>query len=230
MDRNSNGYTFLFAGIMVTVVGALLAFTATSLKPAQDENVKKEKMQNILASVGVDVDRENAAAKFDGVITEKLSLSEDGSVKTEVNAFNVDLKEELAKPANEQTYPLYIAEQEGKKFYIIPLRGAGLWDAIWGYIALESDVNTVEGTVFDHKGETPGLGAEITQKWFQERFVGKEIRNESGKIVGIDVVKSSPSANQVDAISGATITSNGVAEMIAERLKHYQNYFDQLKK
>ena len=230
MDRNSNGYTFLFAGIMVTVVGALLAFTATSLKPAQDENVKKEKMQNILASVGVQVDREVAQAKFEEVIKEKLSLSEDGSIKESVNAFDVDLKEELAKPANAQTYPLYVAEQEGKKFYIIPLRGAGLWDAIWGYVALESDINTVEGAVFDHKGETPGLGAEITQKWFQDRFVGKKVRNDSGKIVGIQVVKANASPNDVDAISGATITSNGVSEMIAERLTHYQSYFDNLKK
>jgi len=230
MDRNSNGYTFLFAGVMVTVVGALLAFTATSLKPAQDENVKKEKMQNILASVGVDVDREAAPAKFTDVIKEQLSLNEDGTVKTDVSAFDVDLKEELAKPVDKQTYPLYVAEQEGKKFYIIPLRGAGLWDAIWGYVALDADMNTVKGTVFDHKGETPGLGAEITQKWFQDRFVGKKVRNESGKIVGVKVVKSNASANDVDAISGATITSNGVSAMIAERLTHYQNYFDKLKK
>ena len=230
MDRNSNGYTFLFAGIMVIVVGALLAFTATSLKPAQDENVKKEKMQNILASVGVEVDRESATAEYSKVVKEQLSLNEDGTVKEGVNAFDVDLKEELAKPANKQSYPLYVAEQEGKTFYIIPLRGAGLWDAIWGYVALDSDMNTVKGTVFDHKGETPGLGAEITQKWFQDRFVGKKIRNESGKIVGVQVVKSNAGANDVDAISGATITSDGVSHMIAERLTHYQGYFDQLKK
>jgi Na+-transporting NADH:ubiquinone oxidoreductase subunit C len=230
MDRNSNGYTFLFAGIMVIVVGALLAFTATSLKPAQDENVKKEKMQNILASVGVEVDREAATAKFSEVIKQQLSLNEDGTVKSDVNTFKVDLKEELVKPVDKQTYPLYVAEQEGESFYIIPLRGAGLWDAIWGYVALDSDMNTVKGAVFDHKGETPGLGAEITQKWFQDRFVGKKIRNESGKIVGVEVVKSNPTPNDVDAISGATITSNGVSDMIAERLTHYQNYFDKLKK
>ena len=230
MDRNSNGYTFMFATIMVVVVGMLLAVAATSLKSMQDENVKKEKMQNILASVGVDVDREAATAKFGEVVKQQLSLSEDGSEKSDVNAFNVDLKEELAKPVDKQTYPLYVAEQDGKSFYIIPLRGAGLWDAIWGYVALDSDMNTVKGTVFDHKGETPGLGAEITQKWFQDRFVGKKIRNESGKIVGVEVVKANATPNDVDAISGATITSNGVSEMIAERLAHYQSYFDKLKK
>ena len=230
MDRNSNGYTFMFATIMVVVVGMLLAVAATSLKSMQDENVKKEKMQNILASVGVDVDREAATAKFGEVVKQQLSLSEDGSEKSDVNAFNVDLKEELAKPVDKQTYPLYVAEQDGKSFYIIPLRGAGLWDAIWGYVALDSHMNTVKGTVFDHKGETPGLGAEITQKWFQDRFVGKKIRNESGKIVGVEVVKANATPNDVDAISGATITSNGVSEMIAERLAHYQSYFDKLKK
>lgn len=228
MNRNSNGYTFLFAGLMVVFVGALLAFTATSLKPSQDENVRKEKMQNILASVGVNVDREVANAKFGEVIKEELSLNEDGSVNTEVKAFNVDLQQELAKPVTKQTYPLYVAEQEGKSFYIIPLRGAGLWDAIWGYVALDADMNTVKGAVFDHKGETPGLGAEITQKWFQDRFVGKKIRNESGKIVGVSVVKANATPNDVDAISGATITSNGVSAMIAERLTHYQSYFDKL--
>lgn len=230
MDRNSNGYTFIFAGIMVTVVGALLAFTATSLKPAQDANVKKEKMQNILASVGVNVDREAATAKFDDVIKEQLSLKEDGSIDANLKAFDIDLKAELTKTADKQTYPLYVAEQEGKKFYIIPLRGAGLWDAIWGYVALDSDMNTVKGTVFDHKGETPGLGAEITQKWFQDRFVGKKIKDESGKIVGVKVVKANATPNDVDAISGATITSNGVSAMVAERLAHYQKYFDTLKK
>lgn len=230
MDRNSNGYTFLFAGIMVTVVGALLAFTATSLKPAQDENVKKEKMQNILASVGVDVDREAATAQFGEVVKEQLTLNEDGSVNTKVKAFDVDLKVELAKPAASQAYPLYVAEKDGKKFYIIPLRGAGLWDAIWGYVALEEDMNTVKGAVFDHKGETPGLGAEITQVWFQDRFIGKKIKDESGKIVGVKVVKSNATPNDVDAISGATITSDGVSAMVSERMAHYQNYFDKLKK
>ncbi len=229
MDRNSNGYTFLFAGIMVTLVGAVLAYTATSLKPAQDENVKKEKMQNILASVGVVVDRDAASTKFEEVIKEQITLNENGTVDTQSKAFDIDLKSELAKPADKQRYPLYVAEQNGIKFYIIPLRGAGLWDAIWGYVALEQDLNTVKGTVFDHKGETPGLGAEITQKWFQDRFTGKKIKDESGKIVGVKVVKSNATPNDVDAISGATITSNGVSDMIAERLAHYQNYFDKQK-
>lgn len=234
MDRNSNGYTFLFAAIMVVVVGALLAFAATSLKDLQDENVKKEKMQNILASVGVVVEREQAPNQFTSVIKEQLALKVDGSVDESAKAFDIDLKSELSKSVEDQRFPLYVAEQDGKKFYIVPLRGAGLWDAIWGYVALEEDLNTIKGTVFDHKGETPGLGAEITQKWFQDRFVGEKIMNQSGEIVGVTVAKGNTDAskddNKVDAISGATITGDGVTNMIKERLSNYKNYFANQKK
>lgn len=234
MDRNSNGYTFLFAAIMVVVVGSLLAFAATSLKDLQDENIKKEKMQNILASVGVVVEREQAPSQFTSVIKEQLALKIDGSVDESSKAFDIDLKNELSKKVEDQRFPLYVAEQDGKKFYIVPLRGAGLWDAIWGYVALEEDLNTIKGTVFDHKGETPGLGAEITQKWFQDRFVGEKIMNQSGEIVGVEVAKGNTSQakddNKVDAISGSTITGNGVTNMIKERLSNYKNYFANQKK
>ncbi|WP_396149164.1 NADH:ubiquinone reductase (Na(+)-transporting) subunit C [Flavobacterium sp.] len=234
MDRNSNGYTFLFAAIMVVVVGSLLAFAATSLKDLQDENIKKEKMQNILASVGVVVEREQAPSQFTSVIKEQLALKIDGSVDESSKAFDIDLKSELSKKVEDQRFPLYVAEQDGKKFYIVPLRGAGLWDAIWGYVALEEDLNTIKGTVFDHKGETPGLGAEITQKWFQDRFVGEKIMNQSGEIVGVEVAKGNTSQakddNKVDAISGSTITGNGVTNMIKERLSNYKNYFAKQKK
>lgn len=229
MDRNSNGYTFMFAAIMVIIVGALLAFASTSLKEKQDENIRKEKMQNILASVGVIVEREDAPEKFAQVIKEQLALKSDGTVDEASKAFDIDLKNELSKKEDEQRFPLYVAEQEGKRFYIVPLRGAGLWDAIWGYVALEEDLNTIKGTVFDHKGETPGLGAEITQKWFQDRFIGEKISDKSGEIVGVEVAKGNTNPakddNKVDAISGATITGNGVTAMIKERLSHYKNYF-----
>ncbi len=229
---NTNGYTFIFAIIMVLVVASVLAFTATSLKPLQNENVRNEKMQNILATVGIETSRDSAQALYDQYITETVSLTEDGSVDESVDAFEVDLTKELRRPVEEQIYPLYIADIEGSKYYIIPLRGKGLWDAIWGYISLKDDVNTVKGAVFDHKGETPGLGAEITQAWFQERFADEKIFDENGNLVGVSVVKGSKGNankddNQVDAISGATITGNGVSDMISERLKHYLPYFKQ---
>lgn len=226
---NSNSYTFIFAIIMVVVVGSVLAFAATSLQPRQYENMRKEKMQNILATVGVETDRDRAKELFDQYITEQLVLDNEGKVKEGVNAFDVDLAKELKKPANEQNFPLYIADVEGKAYYIVPLRGAGLWNAIFGYIALKDDVNTIKGAVFDHIGETPGLGAEITQEWFRHRFDDEKIFDDNGELVGVSVVKGNASTskddNKVDAISGATITGDGVSNMISERLNHYLPYF-----
>jgi Na+-transporting NADH:ubiquinone oxidoreductase subunit C len=225
---NSNSYTFIFAVIMVVVVGVVLAFAATSLQPRQYENMRQEKMQNILATVGVETDRAGAEALFEENIKEQIVLDNEGEVKEGVNAFNVDLAKELKRSPEEQNFPLYIADVEGETYYIIPLRGAGLWNAIFGYIALKDDVNTVKGVVFDHLGETPGLGAEITQEWFRERFTDEKIFNDNGELIGVSVVKGTSTSkddNKVDAISGATITGDGVSDMISERLYHYLPYF-----
>ena len=215
---NSNSYTFIFAIIMVVVVGVVLAFAATSLQPLQYENMRQEKMQNILGTVGVETDRAGAEALFNQYIKEQVVLDKEGQMREGVSAFNVDLAKELKKTDSEQNFPLYIAEVEGENYYIIPLRGSGLWNAIFGYIALKDDVNTIKGVVFDHLGETPGLGAEITQEWFRQRFDDEKIYDDSGEFVGVSVVKgnSSPSKdeNKVDAISGATNTGDGVSDMI----------------
>jgi Na+-transporting NADH:ubiquinone oxidoreductase subunit C len=231
---NSNGYTFMFAIIMVIVVASVLAFTATSLQPIQRENVRQEKMQSILATIGVETDRAGAEALYDQYIVEELSLREDGSVDEEVDAFTVDLAKELKRPVSEQVFPLYVADFEGEKYYIVPLRGNGLWNAIFGYISLKDDVNTIKGATFDHLGETPGLGAEITKEWFKESFADEKIFDESGNLIGVSVVKgnndsSNKDDNRVDAISGATITGDGVSDMISERLKRYLPYFEQQK-
>ena len=160
---NRNSYTFICGMIVGMVVGSIVAFAATTLQPLQNENVRKEKMQNILATVGIETSRDKSETLYNQYIYEALALNENGDVIETVDAFKVDLKKELRKPAKEQSYPLYLAEIEGEKFFIIPLYGKGLWDDIWGYIALKDDRNTIQGAVFDHKGETPGLGAEITQ-------------------------------------------------------------------
>ena len=230
MDRNSNTYTFIFAIIMVIVVGTALAYTATSLAPLQSKNVLQEKMQNILATIGIESDREGAPAKYEKYIEKALVLNNKGEVKEGMDAFSVDLAKELDKPVEEQSFPLYIANVDGKKFYIIPLRGAGLWDAIWGYVSLKEDINTIAGATFDHKGETPGLGAEITKPYFSQKFTNEKIFDADGNLVGVSVVKGYTDAgnkddNKVDSISGATITSVGVSNMISERLKHYLAYF-----
>jgi Na+-transporting NADH:ubiquinone oxidoreductase subunit C len=149
-----------------------------------------------------------------------------------VNAFEINLNNELKKPVAEQRFPLYEANVEGNQFFIVPLRGAGLWNAIWGYIALKEDKNTIQGAVFDHVGETAGLGAEITQQWFQDRFIDEKVFDVQGNLVGINVSKTNNDPNdldkddhEVDAISGATITGDGVTAMIYERLTHYLPYF-----
>lgn len=226
---NSNSYTFIFAIIMVVVVGVVLAFAATSLQPRQYENMRQEKMQNILATVGVETDRAGAQELFDQYVKEQMVLDNQGQEKENVKAFDVNLAKELKKPAEEQNFPLYVADVEGKTYYIIPLRGSGLWNAIFGYIALKDDVNTVKGAIFDHIGETPGLGAEITQEWFRHRFDDEKIFDDNGELVGVSVVKgyasTSKDDNKVDAISGATITGDGVSDMISERLGHYLPYF-----
>ncbi|WP_152286985.1 NADH:ubiquinone reductase (Na(+)-transporting) subunit C [Flavicella marina] len=235
MDKNSNAYTFIFAIIMVTVIAGLLAFTATNLKPLQEKNVKAEKMQNILGTIGVsDVSRDDAEVEFNKYIKQQLALKADGTVDAETNAFTLSLKKELKKSDAEQRFPLYIAEKDGKTFYVVPLYGAGLWDAIWGYVALDGDKNTIIGANFGHKGETPGLGAEITTDWFQAQFAGKSLLKDisagftADNFVSVKTVKGGAKtgdAHGVDAISGGTITSDGVSNMIEERLARYLPYF-----
>ena len=235
MDKNSNAYTFICAVIRVTVIAGLLAFTATSLKPLQEKNVKAEKMQNILGTIGVtEVSRDDAEVEFNKYIKQQLALKADGTVDTEADAFTLSLKKEVKKSDTDQRFPLYIAEKDGKTFYVVPLYGAGLWDAIWGYVALDGDKNTIIGANFGHKGETPGLGAEITTDWFQAQFAGKTLLKDANagftadNFVSVKAVKGGAKtgdAHGVDAISGGTITSDGVSNMVQERLARYLPYF-----
>lgn len=244
MDRNSNAYTFIFSISMVIVVAVVLSFLATSLKPMQSKNVRQEKMQNILNTfVGdsIEIDgqkkeltRELASDRFDEYIINQYALNHKGETVDGIDAFNVKLASEIKKPIEEQTFPLYEAQFNGESYYVIPLRGSGLWDAIWGYVALKEDLNTIEGVIFDHKGETAGLGAEITTDWFQESFDNEKIY-DGETIAGIEVKKgysggTDKSDNQVNAISGATITGDGVTSMMKERLTKYKPFFEKLKK
>ncbi len=232
MSRDSNLYTFLFVGIMIVGIASILAYTSQTLKPMQDENVKNEKMQNILSTVGINVTREEAEKSYKKYIVEELALKIDGSINENINPFSdLNLAKELKKDYEDQHFPLYVAEINSEKYYIIELRGTGLWDAIWGYISLKSDFNTVNGVSFDHKGETAGLGAEITKDWFKESFKDEKIFNSDGELVGITVLKGNNDPNnidkddhEVDAISGSTITGDGVTDMIYERINNYLPY------
>lgn len=227
-DVNSNKYTFIFSAVMVVVVAALLAFAAESLKPMQQKNIRSEKMQNILSSVGIEVEAAKAEEAFNKFITEQVVLDHSGNEKAGAVAFDVDILKEY-KSGGQQNFPIFIYTAEsGEKKYIVPMVGKGLWGPIWGYVALDGDLNTVAGVSFDHKSETPGLGAEIKEKWFQAPFKGKKIFDASGNYVSVKVIKGGAGENNehgVDAISGGTITSVGVSEMVERTLKAYENYF-----
>jgi Na+-transporting NADH:ubiquinone oxidoreductase subunit C len=236
MNRESNSYTFLFIGVMIVGIASILAYTSQTLKPLQKENIRKEKMQNILSTVGVNVPPEEAEELYNQYVIEELSLRNDGTVNENLNPFSdINLAKELKKDYSDQHFPLYVAEIDSEKFYIIELRGVGLWDAIWGYMSLKSDFNTINGVSFDHKGETAGLGAEITKDWFKDSFVNEKVFNENGDLVGITVLKGNNDPNntdkddhEVDAISGSTITGDGVTDMIIERLNNYLPYLKKL--
>jgi len=235
MDVNKNSYTLGFAAIMVVIVAALLSVAYIKLKPYQDTNIELEKKQNILSSVGINVDRDAAEKAYYTYITSDLVLNNKGDTLEDAgSAFDIDLSKEIKKEASAQLLPLFISEVDGRAMYIIPLRGKGLWGPIWGFISLEDSLNKVYGAVFDHKGETPGLGAEINKVDFQEQFAGKTIF-EGEEFISIAVIKGRDTKGDkhaVDGISGGTITSDGVSEMLSERLNMYLPYFKkkQLKK
>lgn len=237
MHKDSNKATFLFSAIMVVVVAVLLAVAAISLGPYQQRNVRIEKMENILSSVNIETNPKEAEKVFAQYITEQIVLNKNGEVvKGGTPAFDIDLKKELDKAktgdADKELFPLFICHKDKQSFYIIPVRGKGLWGPIWGYIALEGDMNTVYGVSFGHKSETPGLGAEIETETFQKQFTGKKIFDEKGEFVSVKAVKGGASpenSHGVDAVSGATITSDGVSEMFKRTLNNYVPYFKKVK-
>lgn len=241
---DSNLYTMLFATGMVIIVGALLAFFASALKPTIDENKRIEKQQNILYAMGIHendetsaifVSKDKVAEEFSKYITKQLVIQGD-KITEDANAYLIDIKKEqtAAKDGKERRFPLFIGEKDGKTFYIAPIRGKGLWDAIWGYIGMDENM-VIQGAYFDHKGETAGLGSNIKLRFFMDDFIGEHLKND-GNFKGITVSKSNNDPknedkidNEVDAIAGATITGDGVSAMIKSELKKYLTYFNALK-
>ncbi|MDA0316624.1 MAG: Na(+)-translocating NADH-quinone reductase subunit C [Bacteroidetes bacterium] len=245
-NTESNKYTIFFAIGMVVIVGSLLAFTASSLKPSIKENERMEKQQNILYAMGVNdngandivfIGTDKVASEFSKYISKQLVLDANGNAVENNEAYLIDVKKEQAKAKNGQTrdLPLFVGEKDGQTFYIAPIRGKGLWDAIWGYIALDKDM-VIQGAYFDHKGETPGLGANIKQRYFMDDFYGEKLLTESGEFKGITVAKGNNDPKnlikddyEVDALAGATITGDGVSAMIKSDLKLYLPFFKNLK-
>lgn len=249
----SNGYIFRYASIMVVLVAALLSAAAILLQPAQERNVKIEKIQDILQSANITSTTANAEELYGSHIVkeivinsagEELSIYSNGKFeKGNQRAFELDVKGELkakqelksGKGKKEPVFPLFVCQKGDQQLYIIPLYGVGLWGPVWGNMALKSDLNTVEGVTFGHKGETPGLGAEISTPIFESQFPGKAIFDSDGNFVSITVVKGGVANSNldpvhgVDAISGGTITSNGVSSMLKNCLENYVTYIKNQK-
>ncbi len=232
MDKQGNAYTFIYASVMVILVAAVLAFLAQALKPMQDENEMVAKKMSILGAINVESNAQNAEEIYAKIIGESSYIVNFEGEKIEGEAFNVNMAVETRKNIEDRNYPVFEANlEDGSKKYIIELRGNGLWGPVWGYLALEDDFNTIFGVTFEHQGETPGLGAEIDRPDFQNQFKGKKVF-ENGVLKGVQVVKnaSKSSNHEVDAISGGTITSNGVSDMVNNFFKGYENFLKNIER
>ena len=238
MNKQSNTYTIFYAIIMVVIVAAVLAVVATWLKPIQQVNIDTEKKSAILGSVslynaeeasndpaGKDAYVDKAYKEF--IVDAFLVNSKGERVGDATAAFTVlgELKVAYAAEASKRELPVFISKDKaGKVNYIFPVYGKGLWGPVWGYIALGGDLNTISGVVLDHKGETPGLGAEITAPEFEGQYIGKKIFNNE-EFVGVVVTKGAGSSegndHAVDAITGGTITCRGVQNMVVGCMSDY---------
>lgn len=226
----SNRYIFVYASVMVALVALILSGAATLLQPLQERNMRIEKMQNILSTIQVSASKGDAEALFDKYITVAKVINAAGE-EIQGDAFNINLQDENRKPLSDRMLPVFIADVDGTKYYILPVRGAGLWGPIWGYISLAADLSTIVGANFDHKSETPGLGAEISEAQFQDQFAGKKLFDEAGSFRSVRVVKGSAPSDDlhaVDGISGGTITSNGVTDMLFDGLGAYESYIKKM--
>lgn len=237
--QQSNTYVIVYSAVLTIILGLLLSGSAQVLGPWQQEAIALDKKKQILGAV---ISAEEIAAMKPEEVNQFYAnhiastvVDINGQEITEggVTAEKVEVAKDYKKPADQRAYPVYIYHADGNpsevKSYIFPLYGAGLWDAIWGYIALETDMNTIGGITLAHAGETPGLGARITEGEVQARYVGKQIFDESGELVAVQMMKGegkdySSDMHKVDGMSGATITGNGVNNMLKAYLGHYEAY------
>lgn len=227
MKEFSNKYIFIFSSLMVIIVATLLSLAATLLQPRQLKNLEIEKKKSMLESINIPATRENTEELYDKYIKESFVLNVKGEPVTGVDAFKIVLRNEQKKPLDQQYLPVFNAlPDNGEKVIILPVEGKGLWGPIFGYVSLKSDMNTIYGVTFDHKGETPGLGAEINTSSFENMFLGKKLF-ETDKFVSIKVLKGGAKKDDphgVDAISGGTITSKGLEKMLVDCIGKYNDY------
>ena len=233
LNTNSNSYTIIYSVIIVIVVAFLLAFVSKGLEKRQNDNVALDKKKQILYALNIrNINDEEAAAKYDevvkadNIIDTEGNITEEGKEGAESTGFKLNSADKKAG-----RLAVFVCDVEGQKKYVIPVYGMGLWGPIFGYIAVNDDGNTVYGAYFNHDSETAGLGAEIKDdvSW-QERFQGKTIFNEDASDVILAVKKKTDNeASQVDAITGATLTSDGVSLMLHDDIMLYQKFFNNIK-
>ena len=246
INTDKNSYTLLFAIGMTIVVGTLLAAIDSSLRERINTNKILEKQQNILYAIGINdnegssvrfISKDKAPIEFDKYVVNQIYIQGSKIIEDD-EAYLIEVKKEktLAKDVSyNRRLPLFIAEKDGKKYYVAPIRGNGLWNAIWGYVSMDENM-IIQGAYFDHQAETPGLGANINQRFFMDDFIGENLLDSNGNFRGITVSKKNldprneiKDDNEVDAIAGATITGDGVSEMIKSDLGLYVPYFKKLK-
>lgn len=236
ININGNTYTVIYSVVIVVIVAVLLTIASTALKPAQQRNKEIEKKENILKAVGKAADADNVKDKaayieqeYEKYIGNNSYVIDMSGNKKDGDAFKTELKAELVKPETERLLPVFVCKDGEQSRYVLQLHGKGLWGPIWGYIALENDMNTIAGVVFDHEGETPGLGAEISTVSFQQQFEKKQIGTDEKSPVIIQKPGGTLDNHTVDGISGGTITSRGVQQMLADNLKLYKGFIEKIK-
>ena len=239
MNTNSNVYTVIYTALVVVVVAAVLAFTASKLRPSQDANAKAETLRQMMSAAGVRPTDELYATKNAGILqlyadnierayTIGLDGAQNGSLGTELK--NIELVDRLKpqdkaiKDGGEVTLPVYVFRGG---ISVIPVYGAGLWGPVWGYIAFQPDGRTIAGAYFDHESETPGLGAKIKDEaWFREKFAGRQVAFGSEPLFNLSKnAEATGAANAVDAITGATMTSKGLNDALNVWFKAYEKHF-----
>lgn len=228
MNREKSGYTMIYAAVMVIIVALGLAFTHQTLIERQTANVNIDKMQQLLRSLNIDATAAEAQQRYGELVKNAYLINSDGTKVEGSEGTTPNDPAFSTTPGDEEArgLPVYEAEIDGSVKYIIPMRGAGLWGPIWGYLAVESNGSTIYGAEFGHQGETPGLGAEIVMLSFREQFIGKEIIKE-GAFKSVAVVKPGQSVSDrdyVDGISGGTITSKGVDAMLLNSVGEYERF------
>lgn len=234
MNKNSNIYTLIYASVLVLAVGIILSVVYQALRPAQLENIANDTKKQILAAALINVsDNESVAKVWDEHIVENYIVNSLGEkCDPSENAFDVNVATQSKIEDDKRKLPVFVCNTEQGLKYILPVYGAGLWGPIWGYVAFNADGTTIYGAYFAHQGETPGLGAEIEKDAFRDQFQNKSVFSKNGTFESVAVVKNGqePAGREwVHAVSGGTITSQGVQKMLYNSLKPYSDFLHKLQ-